>query len=252
MANEEYDQYGWQAGNVQLWDASDGDDLARLDVKDAVSIAFSLDSRILATGSFDGTLRLWEVNGLGLLFEVKGHYDQIQRVQFTPDGASLLSGSQDGTILRWGIPNQSSDEEPLAIGNWQTYTSERFGFNIDYPSGWDILEVPNADYETDSPQIWFAATGFPPRHTGARADIVLLILDEDPTPNWQPEFLDNYLAETILLGGREALRISGINKESLYQEVVIVAEMDGYYIAALPNNSAESLAYFDRMLSTLR
>jgi WD40 repeat protein len=36
--------------------------------------------------------------------EVKGHYRQIQRLAFTPDGAFLVSGSLDGTILVWGIP----------------------------------------------------------------------------------------------------------------------------------------------------
>jgi len=104
MANPEYDQYGWQAGFVQLWSSTDGKELARLEVEDAVSIAFSPDSHILATGSFDGTLRLWEIPGGGKLMEAKGHYGQIQRLVFTPDGTSLVSGSQDGTILRWGIP----------------------------------------------------------------------------------------------------------------------------------------------------
>jgi WD40 repeat protein len=105
MAKEEYDQYGWEAGIVQLWSASDGEELARLEVEDAVSIAFSPDSQIMATGSLDGTLRLWEIAGGRMLMEVSGHYGQIQRLAFTPDGTSLVSGSQDGTILRWGIPS---------------------------------------------------------------------------------------------------------------------------------------------------
>jgi len=104
MANPEYDQYGWQAGFVQLWSASDGQELARLEVEDVVSIAFSPDSRILATGSLDGTLRLWEIAELRLLMETNGHYALIQRLVFTPDGTGLVSGSLDGTILRWGIP----------------------------------------------------------------------------------------------------------------------------------------------------
>ena len=108
VANEEYDQYGWRAGFVQLWSASDGKELARLEVEDAVSIAFSPDSRVLATGSLDGTLRLWEIAGGRLLMEASGHYGQIQRLVFTPDGTNLVSGSLDGTILVWGIPDPSS------------------------------------------------------------------------------------------------------------------------------------------------
>lgn len=103
-AKAENDQYGLPAGFVQLWNATDGKEISQLKVDDAVSIAFSPDSRILATGSMDGTVRLWEVGGGGLLLEARGHYQQVQSLEFTPDGTSLISGSLDGTIFRWGIP----------------------------------------------------------------------------------------------------------------------------------------------------
>ena len=103
--NNEYGQYGWQAGFVQMWSASDGEELARLELEDAVSIAFSPDGRILATGSLDGTLRLWEISGSRLLMEVNGHYRSIQRLAFTSDGTRLVSSSPDGTISVWGISN---------------------------------------------------------------------------------------------------------------------------------------------------
>jgi WD40 repeat protein len=105
-ANPEYDQYGWPAGFVQLWSATDGKELAQLEMDDAVSIAFSPNSQILATGSINGTLRLWERVGGRMLMEVNGHYRQIERLIFTPDGVNLVSGSQDGTIMVWGVPGQ--------------------------------------------------------------------------------------------------------------------------------------------------
>ena len=104
MANEEYDQFGHPAGYVQIWSGANGEQIRQLDLNDAVSLAFSPDDQILATGSFDGTLRLWEVASGRLLVETRGHSASIQRLIFTPDGARLISGSSDGTISLWGIP----------------------------------------------------------------------------------------------------------------------------------------------------
>jgi WD40 repeat protein len=103
-ANQEYEQYGWPAGFVELWEVPTGDKRTRLNVQDAVSLAFSTDGRILATGSLDGTLRLWETAGGRLLLAARQHYDSIHDLAFTSDGARLLSGSQDGTIFTWEIP----------------------------------------------------------------------------------------------------------------------------------------------------
>ena len=86
MANPEYDQYGWPADYVQLWCASDGKALLQLEVEDAVSIAFSPEGRVIATGSFDGTLRLWDTITGKLLMEASEHFQQIQQLVFTPDG----------------------------------------------------------------------------------------------------------------------------------------------------------------------
>jgi WD40 repeat protein len=104
IANEEYDQYGWPAGFVQLWDTLEGKEISALEVEDAVSIAFSPDNRTLATGSLDGTLRLWEIPAGRLLLETSGHYGSILRLAFTPDGTRLVTGSTDGTVAVWGIP----------------------------------------------------------------------------------------------------------------------------------------------------
>jgi WD40 repeat protein len=248
-AKQDYEQYGWPAGFVELWNLPNGDKRTRLDVQDAVSLAFSSDSRILATGSLEGTLRLWETTGGQLLLETRQHYDSIQELAFTPDGTRLLSGSLDGTILTWDIPTSL---QPEGVEGWNRYTSEVFGFSISYPSGWSHLEIPNSDYESSIPQVWIAADGFPPPRTDARPEIVLMILDEDPSPAWQPDFFNDYRSETIHLGSREAVRVSGVNKESLVEETAVITRIGARFLLALPNGSSESLAYFDRVLSTLR
>jgi WD40 repeat protein len=248
-ANQDYEQYGWPAGFVELWDVPNGDKRTRLDVHDAVSLAFSSDGHILATGSLEGTLRLWETSSGRLLLETRQHYDSIQELAFTSDGTHLLTGSQDGTILNWGIP---ASLQPEGIDGWNTYTSEEFSFSISYPSGWSYLEIPNSDYESSIPQVWFSGDGFPPPQTDARPDIVLMILDKDPSTAWQRDYFNDYRSETIYLGSRKAVRVSGINKESLAEETAVITQIGARFLLALPNGSPESLAYFDRILSTLR
>jgi WD40 repeat protein len=92
------------SGSIQVWNASDGDLIRRLDINDASSIAFSPDGTILATGSADGMLRLWQVETGDLLVELDGHADYLTGLAFSPDGELIASSSNDGTVILWGIP----------------------------------------------------------------------------------------------------------------------------------------------------
>lgn len=150
-------------------------------------------------------------------------------------------------VKRTGMPNEASSPAP-----WQTYTSAKYHFAIDYPPGWQFLEVPNSDYPTESDQVWFTSDGFPPPQTGARADIVLIFTADDPSPNWQSQYFDDYHLEGILIGGESAVKISGINKESGYKEIVVITKLGDNYIQALPNHSSASLEYFDAVMLSLR
>jgi len=113
------------------------------------------------------------------------------------------------------------------------------------------MEVPNPDYPAEIDQIWFSSTNFPSAQTDARPDIALWITQEDPTSNWDPQYFDTYKEEVIWLGNVSALRISGTNKESLQDELIVIVETGDYFIQAMPNQSQESLRYFDQVMYTL-
>jgi hypothetical protein len=69
---------------------------------DVESVAFSPDGRLLASGSYDDTIKLWDV-ATGSLVRIYSHTADVNSVAFSPDGRLLASGSDDKTIRLWDI-----------------------------------------------------------------------------------------------------------------------------------------------------
>jgi WD40 repeat protein len=66
-------------------------------------VAFSPDETLLASGSHDKTIGLWDVAAGSRLATLEGHSDAVLRVAFRPDGTLLASISWDGTVRLWGV-----------------------------------------------------------------------------------------------------------------------------------------------------
>ncbi|MEL7672419.1 MAG: CARDB domain-containing protein [Chloroflexota bacterium] len=66
-------------------------------------LAFSPLGGQLASGSWDGTIRLWDTATGQTINTLTGHGDRVTGVVYSPDGSRLVSGSWDGTVRLWDV-----------------------------------------------------------------------------------------------------------------------------------------------------
>jgi WD40 repeat protein len=67
---------------------------------DFVDAVFSPDSKLVVTGSYDGTARIWEASSGGLLHTLR-HGDLVWSALFSPDGRLVVTASRDRTARIW-------------------------------------------------------------------------------------------------------------------------------------------------------
>ena len=106
-----YRRYFWYEHRkeypLQLWDTFTGNHIDFDGHTDNVSsAAFSPDGKLLVSGSWDDTIRLWNPTTGQHLTTFYGHRSDVNTVTFSPDGETLASGSNDDTIKLWNSEGQ--------------------------------------------------------------------------------------------------------------------------------------------------
>jgi WD40 repeat protein len=80
----------------------------------AYSVAFSPDGKILASASWDGTIKLWETKSWRELRTLAGHGWGVYKAVFSPDGKQLASASRDATIKIWDVATGANTRTLIA------------------------------------------------------------------------------------------------------------------------------------------
>ncbi|RVW43940.1 Angio-associated migratory cell protein [Vitis vinifera] len=88
-----------------IWKILDGDwafELGGMCHKDSVfSLDFSMDGQLLASGSFDGLVKIWDASSGDLKCTLEGPGGGIEWVRWHPRGHVVLAGSEDCTVWMW-------------------------------------------------------------------------------------------------------------------------------------------------------
>jgi len=111
-------------------------------------VAFSPDSRWLASTSRDGTVRLWDASTGREIFTFREHAAIVSAVAFSPDRRHVASGSWDGNVLIWNFAN----------GQVTATLSGRAGFVYDVAFSFDGQRLASA-HADGHVILWDPATG---------------------------------------------------------------------------------------------
>lgn len=89
-----------------------------------VQVAFSNDGKYVATGGYDGTVRIWLAENGDLVHTLEGPSKEVEWLLWHPKGHAILAGSNDTMAWMWWAPTGklmqifAGHAEPVTCGCW--------------------------------------------------------------------------------------------------------------------------------------
>jgi WD40 repeat protein len=153
---------------------------------DAVSAtAYSTDGHLLATASWDHTVRIWNVavaHRPQLVATLAGHTDEINAVAFSPNGRLLATASKDKTARLWDLTDPAHPRQLRVISYAEAVLSVAFS-----PGG-QILATGSAD---NTARLWNITDPREPRALASIAEHRVAAVAFSPDGNTLATASDN-------------------------------------------------------------
>ncbi len=208
---------------LRLWDTTGNDkpiilrNIFRKQTGWTNALAFSPDGKMLASGSTDKKVRLWNTTTGRLIGRLTGHINGIASLTFSPDGTILVSSSTDGAVLFWNtetknrlptrITGHTGYVKAVAfLKNNTTLASVAFNGSITF---WDLKTPQVSEFQTIGHLDLLTTTAFSPdaaklASIRAKGNVTFM---EDIGLGFSELISDNYLRLTDVQTGRELTNI---------------------------------------------
>ena len=183
------------------------------------NIALSPNGKTVASGSEDGTIRLWDVETGKVVAKWTGHTDATMLLYRSVDGERVVSGSYDGTIRVWDVESGDTVLGPIKTGHYTLYAViySPDSTKIATSGGYDAFKIWDAKtgnlLSTHKSRVWSLAWTSDQKKLITGSDASIRILD---TATWQ---------QVAILEGHE----SAVYSLSLFQNdrLLVSASEDG-------------------------
>ncbi|QQS40520.1 MAG: WD40 repeat domain-containing protein [Acidobacteriota bacterium] len=80
-------------------------------LRPVIALAFSPDSEVLASGSQDGSIGIWDIGTGSFRHRLTGHTDWVTSVAYSEEGKRLVSADKDGNVKVWDLESQTVASE---------------------------------------------------------------------------------------------------------------------------------------------
>jgi WD40 repeat protein len=139
--------------DAEMWNIDSRRPVVRYSPHGAVaSAAVSPDGKLVATGSWDHSAKIWDIaTGRAIHKLDGGHAGYVNSVEFSPDGSELLTASDDGTARLWNVQTG----KPTGVV-FQGHTARILAATFS-PDGTRVLTVSG----DKTARLWDRATGNP-------------------------------------------------------------------------------------------
>lgn len=257
---------------VQLWDTTTGEELlvfqkpiegnmwsvSRENDKEIVNnpmknesnsrpsaLTFSPDGTLLACGSEDGTVKLWNSHSGELIATFTGHQGYVDTLTFSPDGDTLASGGADGTVQFWDIKKRKPLQNRIAGHLWmRTASLVNDGTSLVSVSDngiisvWDLKKSQKTTLKTkvtlEESLFWGTYRELVISPDGTK--LVNQGIQTDPS---KPNFKDNVLRLTDVYTGRELAAFPSGSGEVFSPDGKTLASSGGNKIRLLNTETGE-------------